>query len=814
MILRKRGDQNTSPGFRFGLIFQSNPALMSINRAEDGTFLEVNDSFQRRFDRPAREIIGKTFADLGLFIEPGAYAAIRDEVRRKGEVRNRDVALTLKNGEAFSGSLSLERIELEGLPCFITAIVDVTEHRRVASALSRSERQFERISRSIHDIIYSVDAQTKEFSYLNPSFERLLGYTLDDIKAMGGRQAFLSQVIQKGQFSEQDSLFNKLKTETSEERDVWESWWKAKDGTLRYLEDRWTPVFENGKLVSTDGILRDVTERKKAEEALREAMENVKKANEVAERARAAAESASQAKGMFLARMSHEIRTPMNSVIGFSDMLLDTVLTEEQVEFVRNITKSGEALLSLINEILDFSKIEAGRMAFQNIDFDLEITASDVCALTQPRLGNRPVEVLCRVGDSLPGFIKTDPARFRQVLLNLMSNATKFTERGEIELSIEVEEETEKRLKLHTKVRDTGIGIAEDKRDAVFELFQQADGSITRKYSGTGLGLAICRLIARHLGGEIWVESAPGKGSTFHFTAWVDKSDKVLPPGLRSETLDGKRALLVDDHESNLIILAHTLNSAGMRTVLARSGGEVLPAVRQAVAEGDPFDICVLDIQMPDISGYEVTNLLRSQEDPRISRMKILAFSSSVSRRLKTFQEVGFDGFLPKPIQRRRLIAMIKRLLGETAETEEGQGKDAIITQHVLVEEAKHSVRILLAEDNPMNMKLARFMLTKAGYQLSVADNGREAVEKFTAEPERYDLIFMDLHMPEMDGLEATRVLRNRGYKDIPIIAMTADAMKEDRDLCLKAGMNDYLAKPIRRDEVFGMIKKWIFKEN
>jgi len=250
-----------------------------------------------------------------------------------------------------------------------------------------------------------------------------------------------------------------------------------------------------------------------------------------------------------------------------------------------------------------------------------------------------------------------------------------------------------------------------------------------------------------------------------------------------------------------------------MRSEAVRRGDEVLPALQKALPTKDPFDICILDIQMPDMSGYEVSKQLRSQKEALIANLKLLAFSSSVTKRIKMFKESGFDGFLPKPIQRHTLITMLKRLLGaagEELETEETREKAVVITQHTLAEEAKHSVRILLAEDNPMNQKLAQYMLTKAGYQLEVANNGRETVEKYTAEPERFDLIFMDVHMPELDGLEATKVLRNRGYADIPIIAMTADAMVEDREKCLESGMNDYIAKPIRREEVFAMIKKWV----
>jgi len=580
-----------------------------------------------------------------------------------------------------------------------------------------------------------------------------------------------------------------------------EAWVSATRGPVR--DDR-------GDIVGTFGLVRDVAAEKKTAGELALAREALQKAVDEAG-------AAGREKGMFLARMSHEIRTPMNSVIGFSDMLLDTEMTEEQVEFVRNIVKSGEALLSLINEILDFSKIESGQMTFQNIDFDMEITAFDVCSITQPRLGNKPVEILCRVGDHVPGFIRSDPTRIRQVLLNLMSNAAKFTEAGEIELSVDVEEETDDRLKIHCKVRDTGIGIPSDKLTAIFELFQQADGSVTRKFGGTGLGLAICKEIARMMNGTIWAESELGKGSTFHFTAWADKSEKILVRQPLVKALAGKKALLVDDNESNLIVLSHVLSVAGMRPVQLQDSPESLAVIRRALHDGDPFDIVILDIQMPGMSGYEVARRIREDADPRIAATTIMAFSSSIARRIKLYKESGFDGFLPKPIQRHKLLTMLKRLIGDSAgagETVKPGGPEVLLTQHALAEEAKHSVRILLAEDNPMNQKLARFMLTKAGYQLDVVDNGRIAVEKFAAEPERYDLIFMDLHMPEMDGFEATSVLRNRGFVDIPIIAMTADALKEDRDLCLERGMSDYMAKPIRREEVYAMVKKWVFREN
>ena len=577
-----------------------------------------------------------------------------------------------------------------------------------------------------------------------------------------------------------------------------------KDNTKIWVSILSSPLVVKDKQVGIYGIYRDITDRKEAEEELI-------KANERAEKAREAAESANKAKSLFLARMSHEIRTPMNSVIGFADMLMDTDLNDEQSDYLTMIIKSGESLLSLINEILDFSKIEAGELVFQNIDFDLEITAFDVCSLIHPRLENKKVEIICTIDDDVPAFVKGDPGRFRQVLLNLMSNAVKFTSEGEIKLHLFIEEEQLDKIKIHILVKDSGIGIPKDKQEIIFDTFQQVDGGSTRKYGGTGLGLTICKQIARYLNGGVWVESEVGKGSTFHFTGWLEKSNKKSAQKLNYEIVSNKKVLIVDDNVNNLEILAHHLRRALMRVETVNLSSQVIPTLNKAVEKNDPFDLCIIDIHMPLISGHDLAKHIRENKDPLISKVPLLAFSSSSTKQTKLFQEAYFDGFLPKPIPRYKLLAMIRRLLGEENTAAKKRTKKPIVTQYTLLEEAKHSVSILLAEDNPINQKLGKVLLAKAGYNVDIANNGREAVDLFMLDQKKYDLIFMDINMPELDGLEAAREIRKKGFKRIPIIALTAAAMKEDKEKCLQAGMNDYITKPIKREIVFKTLKKWIF---
>lgn len=707
--------------------------------------------------------------------------------------------------------------------------------------LKNANKELEKLSvvaRETDNAVMIMDA-AGNFEWVNEGFTRMFGRTFAQLLEDKGEN-FMESSGNPNIKEVVNACINEKKTVSYECIDV------TRSGKEIWTHTTLTPVLDrNDKLIKLVAIDSDISRIKESEEQIKKQNEEIlkqtrklKEAYDIARQEREAADIANRSKSMFLARMSHEIRTPLNGVIGFSDLLLETELNQQQAEYIMAITRSGETLLSLIDDILDISKIEAGKLSFENSDFDPEVLAFDVCNLILPRIGDRDIEILCKIGDTVPAFVKGDPGRIRQVLSNLMSNAAKFTVEGEIELSLEVEDhrervapaaqekssqeskiladsDTDNRLKLHAGVRDTGTGIPEDKLETIFELFQQANGSYARKYGGTGLGLAICRQIALLMDGDVWVESEPGKGSIFHFTAWVEKSKKKPVKRMVTEQLAGKRILIADDNTNNLLILSNILKQVDMVPVTAARSSGVLPVIQKCLREKTPIDLCILDIQMPELSGYEVAKEIRNHPDPRISILPLLAYTSSAAMKAKSFKESGFNGFLPKPIRKSKLITMVGRLLGLGGkEIDKPVEKREILTRHTLSEEAKHSIYILLVEDNKVNQKLADYILKKGGYNVEVAENGREAVEMVLEDPAKFDLILMDINMPEMDGREATKLLRKKGFTRLPIIAMTAYAMKEDQEEFLKAGMDDYLSKPIKRADVYQMVNKWVLRDD
>lgn len=679
--------------------------------------------------------------------------------------------------------------------------------KQTYAELQEVKKQFEHLITTTLNPIIITDDQAWIIN-ANKAFLDMIGYPEDEVK---GKLIYKFSIVEKGTYKTtagelvyiNDKFFEYTSEKVSEltrEGKVhnWKTYYINKNRVIIPVTQDIIFSFKGTrKRPCAFAIIQNITEQRKTEIALIKSKE--------------AAEQANQAKSSFLANMSHEIRTPMNGIIGFTDMLLETELDSEQADYVTTIKQSGEALLSLINGILDFSKIEAGKMDFKEIDFDIEVLAYDVCKLIQPRIINKNVECLCRIGDNLPAMVISDPYRIRQVLINLLGNAAKFTDHGEIELSLDIEAEWDDRILLHAKVRDTGIGIPTDKLDSIFRAFQQVGASTTGKYGGSGLGLTICRQISRLMGGNIWAESEPGRGSIFHLTSLLKKSNERQVKRFPPVSLSRKKVLITDDNTTSLEMIKHILESAGM-FVTGRSTSEgALKAIEAALNTKNLFDICILDILMPGMDGYELAKRIRLLCEKQIP---LLAFSSSADRNANLCEEAGFNGFLPKPSSRMKLLKMIERLLSETNEKGQLEKKEPkLVTQYSIREDVKHTISILLVEDNPVNLKLALKLLTKAGYGVAVAGNGQEAIDMFSTEPKKYDIILMDIQMPKLNGFDTTKILRDKGFTQIPIIAMTANAMQGVSEKCLSVGMNDYISKPIKREIVFEKLREYVVEK-
>ncbi|MBW3614103.1 MAG: response regulator [Actinobacteria bacterium] len=760
-----------------------------IAKQLDGTITSWNKAAEALYGYSAEEAVGRPISMLVPPDRADEVGWILDRISRGESVADHKTTRITKSGRPATVALTVSPIrDRSGTVVAASTIArDVTERERgeeLVRQQAESLRELGELMELTHDAIIVRDAGGR-ITFWNGGAERRYGWSGEE--AVGQ----VSHELLETEFP--------LPVEEIEAVLAGEGRWEGelvhstRDGRRLEVASRWAlrrggPGREGAVLE----INNDVTAQKQAQRELTAAKEE--------------AERATRAKSEFLANMSHEIRTPMNGVIGMTGLLLDTYLSGEQREYAETVRGSAEALLTIINDILDFSKIEAGRMELEEIDFDLATAVEEVADLLAERAERKGLEMIVALRPGTPRMVRGDPGRVRQILINLVGNAIKFTEDGEVVVRVAPAGQDGEATMVRFEVEDTGIGIPPGARERLFTSFTQADLSTTRRYGGTGLGLAICRQLSELMGGEIGVESEPGRGSTFWFTVSLREAAENPNLSPRLAGLSGLRVLVVDDNATNRTILRENLMSWGVRPSCAAGAGEALELLKAAGAEGDPFSLAVLDYHMPEMDGMDLARAVRA--DPALAGVRLVMLTSSGRRGdAAVAHQAGIDAFLTKPVRQSALYDCLATVLGREARRE----KAPIVTRYSLYEaNANARGHLLVVEDNAVNQKVASRMLEKLGYRVDVAANGLEAVEAVARIP--YGAVLMDCQMPEMDGYEATRLIRQLDGERarVPIIAMTAGAMREDEERCLAAGMDDYVTKPVDVGRLDAALGRWL----
>jgi two-component system sensor histidine kinase/response regulator len=780
---------------RFRALVEGGADIITILGA-DGTFLYASPSSEWILGYPADDLVGTKVFE---FVHPDDIARVQkryEDLPLSGcgaapfEVRFRHKDGSWRVLEGVAKNL-LQDPAIQG---FVVVSQDITDRKQAEQSLRESEEKFRAISASAQDAIVMIDSDGN-VCFWNTAAELIFGYKAEEVQGKNCHDLLAPERLLEAH----RQAFARFR-ETGQGGAIGKTVELAamgKGGREFPVELSLSAVYLRGAWHAV-GLARDISERKRFEKALEEAKE--------------AAVEASRAKGQFLANMSHEIRTPLNGIIGMTGLLLETDLTPEQREYAETINISAETLLALINDILDFSKIEAGRMELEQLDFDLRSTVEETLDMVAFKAQQKGLEVHYFVQPTVPTALRGDQGRLRQILLNLLSNAVKFTQEGEVFVHVSREEETDNRVTLRFSVTDTGIGIPKDRMDRLFQSFSQVDASMTRKYGGTGLGLAISARLAELMGGRVGVESRLGKGSTFWFTAVFEKQPYV---GLQEEdipqTIRGLRVLVVDDNGTNRLVLREQLRSWGCLVEESENGARALQKLEEAHKNGCPFPLALLDMQMPEMDGETLCRAIKAH--PALAATKLVLLTSiGKTRSSAELAEMGFAAHLTKPVKRSQLYNCLLSVMAGCAAQKDADKHPAQDQAAPVTPASRRKARILVAEDNVINQKVALGMLRKLGFAADAVGNGREAIEAL--ERIRYDLVFMDVQMPEMNGFEATAVIRDPNSRvldhTVPVIAMTAHAMQGDREVCLQAGMTDYVPKPVNPRSLGRVLEQYL----
>jgi two-component system sensor histidine kinase/response regulator len=765
-------------------IFQTTPS---------GQYINVNPALAKMYgyDSVRDLVAGLTAIENQLYVDSRRRGEFIRIMQEDGAVRGFESEIYRKDGSIMWISENARAVhDASGVISYYEGMVeDITERKRLETELHASEQNVSALINNIEDFIWSVDTHYRLVTF-NASFAQ---NHLDTLGVKAKVDDVIIDLLPDSWKEEDMALYDRA---LAGEKFIIERRFQFPEGE-QYFEISYNPIRANSLVTGVAVCSKDITERQRAHIALQAAM--------------VSAESANRMKSEFLANMSHEIRTPMNGVIGMTDLLLMTELTAEQREFARTVRISGESLLIVINDILDFSKIEAGKLDLDITEFDLHEVIDNTMDLLAAQAHSKKLELAAFIRPEVPLQLRGDPGRLRQIVSNLVGNAVKFTKEGEVVVTVSRIRETDSIATLRFEVRDTGIGITEEAQGRLFKAFSQADGSTTRKYGGTGLGLAISKRLVAMMNGDLQVTSQPGKGSTFHFDAEFEKQTIALKSMARHD-LGGLHVLIVDDNATNREILDHHTQTWKMRSGIASGGREALEMMRAEAVAGDPYELAILDMQMPEMDGLMLGREIKG--DPAIASTKLVMLTS-LGNQLDSedMKKAGIEACVLKPVKQSRLFNRIAEVMAGHTPLSRKKTQTATLTMKsgLIPPPGLKSkpARILLAEDNVINQKVALGLLQNIGYNADVANNGVEVLAALAIRP--YDVILMDCQMPELDGYETTQRIRaDKNMSSMHIIAMTANAMRGESEKCLEAGMNDYLSKPVRLEALRDMLARWM----